>query len=70
MNYRHAFHAGGFTDCMKHALLVWLIYALQRKETPIFVLDTHAGKGHYDLASSEAQRTAEWRGSVGSSTLR
>jgi 23S rRNA (adenine2030-N6)-methyltransferase len=65
MNYRHAFHAGGFTDCMKHALLIWLIDALQRKPTPIFVLDTHAGAGHYDLQSDEAQRTAEWRGGIG-----
>ncbi len=49
MNYRHTFHAGSFADCMKHALLVWLIDALQRKPAPIFVLDTHAGAGRYDL---------------------
>jgi 23S rRNA (adenine2030-N6)-methyltransferase len=65
VNYRHAYHAGGFTDCMKHALLVWLIEALQRKPTPLFVLDTHAGVGHYDLQSSEAQRTGEWREGIG-----
>ena len=61
MNYRHAFHAGSFADCMKHALLVWLIDALQVKPAPIFVLDTHAGAGRYDLASDPAQRTGEWR---------
>lgn len=27
MNYRHAFHAGNFDDCMKDARLVWLIEA-------------------------------------------
>ncbi|HKM64784.1 MAG TPA: 23S rRNA (adenine(2030)-N(6))-methyltransferase RlmJ [Acidisphaera sp.] len=65
MNYRHAFHAGGFADCMKHALLVWLLRALARKETPVFVLDTHAGAGRYDLASGPAERTGEWRDGIG-----
>jgi 23S rRNA A2030 N6-methylase RlmJ len=27
MNYRHAFRAGNFADCMKHALVDWLIDA-------------------------------------------
>jgi 23S rRNA (adenine2030-N6)-methyltransferase len=61
MNYRHAFHAGNFADCMKHALLVWLLRALTRKPAPLFVLDTHAGIGRYDLANGPAARTAEWR---------
>jgi 23S rRNA (adenine2030-N6)-methyltransferase len=61
MNYRHAFHAGSFSDCMKHALLVWLIDALQRKPAPVFVLDTHAGAGSYDLTAAPARRSAEWR---------
>lgn len=64
MNYRHAFHAGNFADCMKHALLVWLVRALQRKEKPAFFLDTHAGRGRYDLAGAEAQRTGEWRDGI------
>ncbi len=65
MNYRHAFHAGNFADCMKHALLVWLLEALQRKDTPVAVLDTHAGIGRYDLSADEAERTGEWRGGIG-----
>ena len=59
MNYRHAFHAGNFADCMKHALLVWLLQALARKDKPVFVLDTHAGAGHYDLNADPARRTGE-----------
>lgn len=59
MNYRHAFHAGNFADCMKHALLVWLLSAMQRKPTPVSVLDTHAGAGGYDLEAAPAQRTGE-----------
>ena len=61
MNYRHAFHAGNFADCMKHAVLVWLLKALQRKAAPLFVVDTHAGIGHYDLDAGPAERTGEWR---------
>jgi len=59
MNYRHAFHAGNFADCFKHALLVALIDALRRKPAPFFVLDTHAGVGRYDLNAAPAQRSRE-----------
>jgi 23S rRNA (adenine2030-N6)-methyltransferase len=61
MNYRHAFHAGNFADCVKHAVLVWLLKALTRKPAPLFVLDTHAGVGCYDLGDGPAARTGEWR---------
>ena len=64
MNYRHAFHAGNFADCVKHALLVWLLRAMQRKPAPVFVLDTHAGAGAYDLAGGPAERTGEWRAGI------
>jgi len=65
MNYRHAFHAGNFADCLKHALLVWLLRALARKQTPFRVLDTHAGIGRYDLDSEEPRRTGEWQQGIG-----
>ncbi|MDE8349647.1 MAG: 23S rRNA (adenine(2030)-N(6))-methyltransferase RlmJ [Acidocella sp.] len=61
MNYRHIFHAGNFADCVKHALLVEILAALQRKAKPLLVLDTHAGIGRYDLASGPAEKTGEWR---------
>ncbi len=64
MNYRHTFHAGNFADCMKHALLVWLLRALQRKPGGVFALDTHAGAGRYDLSADPAERTGEWRAGI------
>lgn len=64
MNYRHAFHAGNFADCMKHALLVWLLRAMQRKPGGVFVLDTHAGAGRTDLTAGPAERTGEYRGGI------
>jgi 23S rRNA (adenine2030-N6)-methyltransferase len=65
MNYRHAFHAGNFADVMKHALLVRILVYLQRKETPLRVIDTHAGIGLYDLTGDEAERTGEWIDGIG-----
>jgi 23S rRNA (adenine2030-N6)-methyltransferase len=59
VNYRHAYHAGNWADCMKHAVLVWLLRAMARKQKPFFVLDSHAGRGHYDLDAEEARRTGE-----------
>ncbi len=65
MNYRHAYHAGNFADCMKHALLVWLLQALARKPAAMFVLDTHAGAGRTDLAGEPARQTGEAEHGVG-----
>jgi 23S rRNA (adenine2030-N6)-methyltransferase len=60
MNYRHAFHAGGFADGIKHIVLVRILIYLQEKPAAFRVIDSHAGAGLYDLTSSEAQRGGEW----------
>ncbi|HEX3847675.1 MAG TPA: 23S rRNA (adenine(2030)-N(6))-methyltransferase RlmJ [Steroidobacteraceae bacterium] len=59
MNYQHIYHAGNFADVAKHAALVFCLEALKRKETGFFALDTHAGRGSYDLGAAEAQRSGE-----------
>ena len=65
MNYRHLYHAGGFADAHKHAILALLLGRLSEKATAIAVLDTHAGIGRYDLTSAAAQRTGEFRQGIG-----
>jgi 23S rRNA (adenine2030-N6)-methyltransferase len=60
MNYRHAFHAGGFADVIKHIVLVRILIYLQEKPAAFRVIDTHAGAGLYDLTSEEARRGGEW----------
>lgn len=60
MNYRHGFHAGNFADVQKHVVLVAILDHLARKTTPFGVLDTHAGRGDYDLVAGQAQRTLEY----------
>jgi 23S rRNA (adenine2030-N6)-methyltransferase len=62
--YRHHFHAGGFADVFKHALLVGLLEHLAAKPKPFCFLDTHAGIGRYDLTHAWAQKNAEFRDGI------
>ena len=64
MNYRHAFHASNFADVFKHVILVGLLDALEAKPAPLCYVDTHAGRGGYDLRGGEAQKTHEYRDGV------
>jgi 23S rRNA (adenine2030-N6)-methyltransferase len=64
MNYRHAYHAGNFADVLKHSVLFALIEALQAKDTPFALIDTHAGSGCYALDSEEAGKTGEYRDGI------
>ncbi len=59
MNYRHAFHAGNFADVVKHLALVSILEYLKKKDARFVVIDTHAGRGIYDLAGDEATRSGE-----------
>lgn len=61
MNYRHIYHAGNFADVFKHAIVVLIARHLREKDTPFYLLDTHAGIGRYDLRSEAAQKTGEYR---------
>ena len=69
MNYRHHYHAGNYADVMKHALLVRLVRHLQKKEKGFLYLDTHAGRGRYDLETASAgeslARKPEWPAGIG-----
>ncbi|WP_337189247.1 23S rRNA (adenine(2030)-N(6))-methyltransferase RlmJ [Phenylobacterium sp.] len=59
MNYRHAFHAGNFADLVKHAALLEVLAGLTVGQGPLTVIDTHAGRGLYDLAGEEAKMSGE-----------
>lgn len=60
LSYQHIYHAGNFADVHKHTILCLLLEALRSKEKPFFVMDAFAGRGGYDLASSEAEKTGEY----------
>jgi 23S rRNA (adenine2030-N6)-methyltransferase len=70
VNYRHAYHAGNFADVLKHAILVRLLRSFQRKEKGFVFVDTHAGRGSYDLLAASRgasmARDPEWPEGIGS----
>lgn len=59
LSYQHAYHAGNAADVHKHALLAWSLEYLTRKDKPLTYLESHAGRGLYDLAGAEALKTGE-----------
>ncbi len=59
MNYKHIYHAGNFADVAKHVGLQYCLEALKRKPSAFFALDSHAGRGYYDLQAPEAQKSGE-----------
>jgi 23S rRNA (adenine2030-N6)-methyltransferase len=58
VKYRHSFHAGNFADVHKHVTLLALLRALQKKDKGFLYLDTHAGRGCYDLSTPTAEAAA------------
>jgi 23S rRNA (adenine2030-N6)-methyltransferase len=58
MKYRHSFHAGNFADVHKHVTLLSLLAALKKKDKGFLYLDTHAGRGSYQLTDGTAEAAA------------
>ncbi|MFM9879070.1 MAG: 23S rRNA (adenine(2030)-N(6))-methyltransferase RlmJ [Burkholderiaceae bacterium] len=58
-SYRHAFHAGSHADVLKHMALVGVLKYLTQKDTPLTVVDTHAGAGLYRLDGDYASTSGE-----------
>ncbi len=59
LSYQHHFHAGNLADVHKHALLAWTLDYLILKDKPLSYIETHAGRGIYDLGADEAIKTGE-----------
>mgnify|MGYP000547123913 CR=1 FL=1 len=59
LSYQHIFHAGNLADVQKHALLAWALDYLTQKDKPLSYIETHAGRGVYDLTSAAAAKTGE-----------
>ena len=59
LSYQHIYHAGNPADVHKHASLCILLHRLTQKDKPLSYLETHAGRGVYDLSSKEALKTGE-----------
>ncbi|KTD16208.1 23S rRNA (adenine(2030)-N(6))-methyltransferase RlmJ [Legionella jordanis] len=60
LSYQHGYHAGNFADVIKHLTLSRILHYMVQKDKPLFYLETHAGRGLYDLKDSKAIKTAEY----------
>jgi len=69
LSYQHAYHAGNPADLHKHAALSGLLSLLTRKSRGITYMETHAGRGLYDLAGPEARKTREADMGIARATL-
>jgi 23S rRNA (adenine2030-N6)-methyltransferase len=59
LSYQHLYHAGNLADVHKHATLAWVLDYLTQKDKPLSYIETHAGRGVYDLDAEEAVKTGE-----------
>jgi len=64
LSYQHHYHAGNLADVHKHALLAWMLDYLTQKDKPVSYIETHAGRGLYDLGAAEALKTGEAAGGI------
>ena len=64
LSYRHGFHAANHADILKHMILCLLLRALNRKEKPYSIIDTHSGSGIYNLKSAMALKNQEFRSGI------
>ncbi|MET4101229.1 23S rRNA (adenine2030-N6)-methyltransferase [Roseovarius sp. MBR-78] len=65
LSYQHHYHAGNAADVHKHAVLGWMLAYLTAKPKPLSYIETHAGRGLYDLGDPAAQRTGEAAAGIG-----
>jgi 23S rRNA (adenine2030-N6)-methyltransferase len=65
LSYQHIYHAGNFADVHKHAILTRVLQTMRVKDLPMIAMDTHAGRGVYDLTSAEAAKTQEFMKGIG-----
>ncbi len=59
LSYQHLYHAGNQADIHKHATLAVLLRKMAEKDKPMSYLESHAGRGVYDLNAPESAKTGE-----------
>lgn len=64
LSYRHGYHAGNHADVLKHTVQIQCIDYLARKDSPFWIIDTHAGAGGYALDSAFAQKNREYQSGI------
>lgn len=64
LSYQHGFHAGNRADVLKHACLEAILSGLKTSGRKIFYVETHSGRGLYDLTGEQARKTGEAKDGV------
>lgn len=64
LSYQHGYHAGNFADVVKHTTLARLLHYVTQKDKPLLYLETHSGRGVYDLKNAHALKTAESKAGI------
>ena len=59
LSYQHIYHAGCLADVHKHMALSVVLEQMVQKDKPLYYMETHAGRGLYDLNSEESKKTGE-----------
>ena len=64
LSYQHGFHAGNRADVLKHAILQTLLFGLKKSGQKMLYVETHSGRGIYDLTNTQAEKTGEAKDGV------
>lgn len=59
LSYQHAYHAGSLADMHKHGALCVLLSHMREKPKRLTYMETHSGRGLYDVAAKESRKTGE-----------
>jgi 23S rRNA (adenine2030-N6)-methyltransferase len=59
LSYQHAYHAGCYADVVKHIFLSRILAYMTQKDKPLLYLETHGGRGVYDIKDHYAKKTQE-----------
>ena len=64
LSYQHEYHAGCLADVHKHMALSALLKLLTKSKKSLSYIESHAGRGMYNLASKEALKTGEAKAGI------
>lgn len=59
LSYQHGYHAGNRADVLKHAVLHAILKEVAAGPRPVFYVETHSGRGVYDLTGAQARKGRE-----------
>ncbi len=64
LSYQHGYHAGNFADVHKHTALCLLLKHYRQSPKLVTYIDSHSGRGLYNLNDLQAQKTSEYKDGI------